>query len=105
MLKTPQELLHDLGVAIRARRVGQGWSQAQAAARAGMGVRTWRRMEADGQATIAHLIDAAIVLRCEEDISRLFAAPAARSLDELLKRQVEAAARPRQRPSRRQTPQ
>jgi transcriptional regulator with XRE-family HTH domain len=93
MLKTPRELLRELGEAVRARRIGQGWSQSEAAARAGLGVRTWRRLEIDGQATIETLVNAAIALRCEEGLSQLFPAPAASSLDELLKQQ-EAAAKP-----------
>jgi len=106
MLKTPRELLHDLGKAIRARRIGQGWSQSEAASRAGVGVRTWRRLEIDGQATIDTLVNAAIALRCEDGLHQLFPAPAARSLDELLKQQQEAAAKqkPRQRARRQGAP-
>jgi transcriptional regulator with XRE-family HTH domain len=106
VLKTPKEILHDLGVAVRARRLAQGWSQEDAAARAGIGLRTWRRMETDGLATMETVVNAAIALRCEEGISRLFPQPAAGSLDELLKRQAAAAApKPRQRaPRRRKAP-
>lgn len=101
MLKTPQELLHELGEAIRARRIGQGWSQSEAASRAGVGLRTWRRLEIDGQATIDILVNAAIALRCEEGLSQLFPAPAASNLDELLARQASAAKpNPRQRARR-----
>jgi len=101
MLKTPDELLHELGAAIRARRLGQCWSQEQAAARAGMGVRTWRRMETSGQATIETLVNAAIALPCEQGLAQLFPALAAGSLDERLERQVAAAApKPRQRAPR-----
>ena len=101
MLKTPQEFLQELGEAIRARRIGQGWSQNEAASRAGVGLRTWRRLEIDGQATIATLVDAAIALRCEEGLSQLFPAPAASSLDDLLMRQASAAKpKPRQRARR-----
>ena len=91
MLKTPQEFLHELGETIRARRIGQGWSQHEAASRAGVGLRTWRRLETGGQATIDTLINAAIALKCEEGLSQLFPAPAARSLDDLLTRQAAAA--------------
>jgi transcriptional regulator with XRE-family HTH domain len=90
MLKTPQELMSDLGAAIRARRAAQNWSQSEAAARAGMGLRTWRRMEATGQATIENLVNAAVALRCEEGLADLFPAPAARSMDELLEQQRKA---------------
>jgi len=106
MLKTPPELLRELGEAIRARRIGQGWSQNEAASRAGVGVRTWRRLETGGQATIDVLVHAAIALRCEEGLSRLFPAPAARSLDDLLTLQASRAKPPaRQRaPRQRKTP-
>jgi hypothetical protein len=57
-----------------------------------MGVRTWRRMEQSGQATIANLVNAAIVLRCEDKLSELFPAPPARSMDELLQQQQREAA-------------
>ena len=81
----------ELGAAIRARRIGQRWSQEEAAVRAGMGVRTWRRMETSGQATIENLVNAAIALRCEQGLAQLFPVPAASSLDALLERQVAAA--------------
>jgi transcriptional regulator with XRE-family HTH domain len=92
MWKTPEELLRELGQSIRARRLGQNWSQQEAAQHAGVGLRTWRRMEANGQATIATLVSAAIALRCEDRMLDLFPAPAARSMDELLDQQRAAAA-------------
>lgn len=91
MLETPKELQLKLGNAIRARRIGQQLSQDEAAKRAGMGLRTWVRMEANGPSSVEHLINAAIVLRCEEGISQLFPAPRASNLDELLHRQADAA--------------
>ena len=105
MLKTPEELRQGLGQAIRARRIGQGWSQEEAAARSGMGLSTWKRMEAHGPSLVENLINAAIALRCEEGLGRLFPEPAASSLDELLQRQAAATPKPRQRaPRRRSTP-
>ena len=101
MLKTAPELLRDLGDAVRARRIAQGWSQAEAAARAGMGARTWRRLENDGQATTAHLVAASLALRCEEHLAALFPPLPASSIDELLARQEEAVPAPRQRAPRR----
>ncbi|MGD9979039.1 MAG: helix-turn-helix domain-containing protein [Hyphomonadaceae bacterium] len=91
MLKTTPELLTELGEAIRARRLAMNWSQSEAARRAGIGVRTLRRMEAGGQATIENLINIAIALRCENTFADLFPLPVARNMDELLKQQREAA--------------
>jgi transcriptional regulator with XRE-family HTH domain len=88
MLETPRELRLGLGQAIRVRRIRQGWSQEEAATRAGMGLSTWKRMEVHGPSLVENLINAAIVLRCEEGLAQLFPMPAASSLDELLQRQA-----------------
>src|SRR5262245_46954564 len=91
MMRTTQEWLQALGQAIRGRRVAHNWSQAEAAERAGMGERTWRRMEHSGQATTENLVNAAIALRCEEQLADLFPAMAARNMDELLEQQRQSA--------------
>ena len=101
MLKTPEELRLELGRAIRARRIGRGWSQEEAAIRAGMGLSTWKRMEAHGQSLVENMINAALALSCEDGISQIFPAPAASSLDELLRRQAAQVRKPRQRAPRR----
>jgi len=103
MLKTPGELRRELGQAIRARRIGQGWSQEEAAARAGMGLSTWKRMETHGPSLVQNLINAAFALRCEQGFDQLFPAPAASSLDELLRRQAAATPKVRQRAPRRKS--
>lgn len=101
MLKTSSELLSELGAAVRARRVAQNWSQAEAAKRAGMSRSTWKRLEASGQATTQNLLSAAIALRCEDGFAQLFPAPTPQSMDELLEQQRQAAPGPkRQRTSR-----
>lgn len=97
MLKTPNEILLELGRAIRERRVAQQWTQQEAAERAGMALRTWRRLELGGQATILQLVNAAVTLRCEEKIQDLFPAPEARTMDELLERQSQPASQQRAR--------
>lgn len=52
--KTASELL--TGASIPARRLAQGLSQEQAASRASLGLRTWRRLERDGHATTETLV-------------------------------------------------
>ncbi len=95
MLYTPQEQVQALGQRIKARRLALGWTQADTAARAGVSYRTWRRLEAEGRASIEDLVRAAIALRCEQDLVALFPAPAARSMEELLARQQTAPMRKR----------
>jgi transcriptional regulator with XRE-family HTH domain len=83
MLKTPAEFLSDLGEAIRARRIALDHSQQELARRAGIGVRTLRRLETEGRGTIESLINAAIALRCEDEFGDLFPLPPARGMDQL----------------------
>lgn len=90
MLKTTPEILNELGTAVRKRRLALGLSQEQAAVRAGVGLRTWRRLESHGHATLETVVNAALVLRCEQHLSQLFPAPAAASLDDILKQQAAA---------------
>ena len=49
MLQTPSELLKSLAGRLKARRVALGWTQVEAARRAGVAYRTWRRLENEGQ--------------------------------------------------------
>ena len=97
MLKTPPEILLELAGSIRARRVGLGLTQQEAAARAGVAYRTWRRLEGAGAASIEDLVKAAFVLRCEGQFDGLFPKVAAASLDALLEAQKQQRRKVRQR--------
>jgi transcriptional regulator with XRE-family HTH domain len=91
MFETPIELTTSIGQRVKRRRLGLGLSQADAAARAGISYRTWRRLEAEGKASIEDLVRAAVVLRCEQDLAALFPEPSASSMDALLRQQAQAA--------------
>lgn len=90
MISTAPELMEMIGDAVRTRRTAMGLTQADAAARAGVAYRTWRRLESGGRASIEDLVRAAIALRAEAGLEALFPAPAAANLDELLKQQATA---------------
>lgn len=98
MLKTTEELLQELGRALRDRRIAQGLSQLEISGRSGVPLRTWKRLEGKGEGSLRHLVQAAVALRCEDNLALLFPAPAATSMDELLARQ--AATAPPKRPMR-----
>jgi transcriptional regulator with XRE-family HTH domain len=91
-LDTPLEFAATLGQRIKARRLGMNYTQADAASRAGVAYRTWRRLESEGKASIEDLVRAAIALRCERDLAALFPEPAATSMDALLQQQRAAQA-------------
>jgi transcriptional regulator with XRE-family HTH domain len=97
MLFTLQDQLTGLGKRIKARRLALDLTQQMAAARAGVAHRTWRRMEAEGRASIEDLVRAALVLRCDEGIASLFPEMAASSMDELLSQQRKTSKPLRQR--------
>ncbi|OYY88292.1 MAG: DNA-binding protein [Sphingomonas sp. 28-66-16] len=99
MLLTLQDQLTSLGKRIKARRLTLDLTQQAAAAKAGVAHRTWRRMEAEGRASIEDLVRAAIALRCDEGIVALFPEIAATSMDELLAQQRQTAKPPRKRAS------
>lgn len=92
MLQTPCEMAASLGQRIRRRRLDLGYTQVDAAARAGISYRTWRRLESVGKASIDDLVRAAVALRCEQEFAGLFPEPVATSMDDLLKQQKAAAA-------------
>lgn len=92
MLQTPPEILRELAGRIRARRVALGWPQLEAAQRAGVAYRTWRRLETEGHASLEDMVKAAVALRCEEGLTALFPLPAATSLDALLAQQAAGVA-------------
>jgi transcriptional regulator with XRE-family HTH domain len=89
MILTPTEMTASLGQRIRHRRVAMNLTQVEAATRAGVAYRTWRRLEADGKASIEDLVRAATALRCEQGLAGLFPEPAAASMDALLDQQKQ----------------
>ncbi|MCZ8087674.1 MAG: helix-turn-helix domain-containing protein [Brevundimonas sp.] len=97
MIKTPPEILLELAGRLRDRRIALGWTQTEAASRAGVAHRTWRRLETEGRASLNDMVRAAVALRCEQDLEKLFRPPPASSLDDLLARQASSSA-----PARRQ---
>lgn len=99
MYLTLPDQLTGLGKRIKVRRLALDLTQQAAAAKAGVSHRTWRRMEAEGGASIEDLVRAAIALRCDEGIVALFPQVPATSMDELLAQQRQAAKPQRKRAS------
>lgn len=84
MIYTPSEISVEIGQKVQRRRLAMNLTQVDAAARAGVSYRTWRRLETEGKASIDDLVRAAVALRCEQDLFTLFPEPVASSMDALL---------------------
>lgn len=84
---------------VRALRLQQGWTQAEAAERAAMSLASYKRFERSGAIPLAALLRVAVALGRLSDFEAILAAPALRSLDEAL-----AATPPRKRAPRRGKP-
>jgi len=99
MMYAPSEISAEIGQKVQRRRLAMNLTQVDAAARAGVSYRTWRRLETEGKASIDDLVRAAVALRCEQDLFTLFPEPVASSMDALLeqKRMIERTAPKRRR--------
>ncbi|MBN3537161.1 helix-turn-helix transcriptional regulator [Sphingomonas pseudosanguinis] len=84
MMYAPSEISVEIGQKVQRRRLAMNLTQVDAAARAGVSYRTWRRLETEGKASIDDLVRAAVALRCEQDLFTLFPEPVASSMDALL---------------------
>jgi transcriptional regulator with XRE-family HTH domain len=89
------ETLSATGGRARHLRLVRKLSQAELAARAGVGVATIHRFEKTGTASIENVLRIATALRVETVFDKLFEAPAYTSLDEALARPDVAATRQR----------
>jgi transcriptional regulator with XRE-family HTH domain len=81
-----RDILGALGERARQRRLLRKLSQAELAARAGVGVATVHRFETSGAASIENVLRIATALHAEAAFDKLFEAPAYASLDEVLAR-------------------
>jgi transcriptional regulator with XRE-family HTH domain len=83
-LRSPSEVLLEMGQRARALRLHRNVTQSQLSARADVSLRTLRRFERTGQASTAVMVRIAFALGAEEPIDALFPQPEARSIDEFL---------------------
>lgn len=100
-LQSSRELARTLAARVKALRLQRGWTQREAAERAGLAVATYRRFERTGSISLERLLKLAVVLDARSGLDQLFALPPARSLDELEARSSPAA---RKRGRRRHAP-
>ena len=98
-LKSPAELLAELGERARHLRLHRNVPQAELAARADVPLRTLQRFERTGRASTVALVRIAFALGAEESLAALFPRPEPATLDEVLHTKEPARQRAR-RPSK-----
>lgn len=80
---SPREIARTLAGRIKLLRLDRGWTQEEAAKRAGVALATYRQFERTGQISLERLLKLAVVLNASEGFDQLFVRPPARSLSEL----------------------
>ena len=75
ILKTPQELRHDIAVRAQARRLALNISQKELAARSGVSLGSVKRFETTGEISLTSLLSLALALNDLDAFSSLFSPP------------------------------
>lgn len=82
-LQTPREIANTIARRARSLRLHRGWTQQEAADRAGVTLASYRRFERTGSISLERLLKLAIALGAYGGVDQLFAPPPAASLADL----------------------
>ena len=74
ILKSQQEIIQDIALRAKAKRLEQNLTQQGLAVRSGVSLGTIKRFERFGEISLKSLIDIALVLDCLDDFEELFKA-------------------------------
>ncbi len=72
LLKTPTEVMKELGLKVRAKRLSQNLSQSGMASRSGVSLGSLKRFESTGQISLESLLKIAMSLNCMRDFETVF---------------------------------
>ena len=80
----PGQMQKQVAQQAKTRRKRLGYTQAQLAERSGVSLGSLRRFEQTGDISFSGLVALAYTLNCQSDLEQLFAAPAYRSIQEVI---------------------
>ena len=80
----PGQMQKQVAQQAKTRRKRLGFTQAQLAERSGVSLGSLRRFEQTGDISFSGLVALAYALNCQSDLEQLFAAPAYRSIQEVI---------------------
>ena len=69
--KNSQDLMEELRVKFKARRMSVGYTQMECATRSGVSLGSLKRFESSGQISLESLLKLAFVLECLEDFEKV----------------------------------
>ena len=73
MLKTPSEVMREMAIKVKQKRLSQNLSQTGVANRAGVSLGSLKRFEQTGQISLEALLKIALSLNCLKDFEAVFA--------------------------------
>ncbi|MBQ8558354.1 MAG: helix-turn-helix transcriptional regulator [Alphaproteobacteria bacterium] len=73
MLKTPNEVMYELALRVKTKRLSQNLSQSGIASRSGVSLGSLKRFESTGQISLESLLKIALSLNCLKDFEDVFA--------------------------------
>lgn len=95
--QSPAEVATELARRLRTLRLQRGWTQAEAAARSGMTLASYKRFERTGEIAFKSLLKIALAFDQLGRLESLFDAPVWQSLDEALASPTKRVRAPRRR--------
>ena len=69
--KNPQDVMEQLRVKLKARRMSIGYTQMECATRSGVSLGSLKRFESSGQISLESLLKLALVLECLDDFEKV----------------------------------
>ena len=69
--KNPQDVMEELRVKFKARRVSLGYTQQELSSRSGVSLGSLKRFESSGQISLESLLKLALVLECLGDFEKV----------------------------------
>ena len=81
---TPDGIMTDLSLRVKARRLELNLTQSALAARSGIPLPTYRRFESTGEISLRNLVSLALTLKSTDEFESLFSRPRYETIDEAL---------------------
>jgi transcriptional regulator with XRE-family HTH domain len=98
--RNPNTLIRDIGGRLRKLRLAAGWTQAELAERAGVGLSTLKLLERSGKGSLQRLARVAVALNVDGELRELFREPLQVESIEAVER-MERRRAPRRKPPQR----